>query len=192
MQADEEPVPSNSATAHRSPPAGRRAAKAETQGQIALTNETAAPATPYVPHIELVLQALRVHPDRLSGRSKIAVEARLLRMLLQHLVSTLPFDATFYRANYPDIDASARADQMPDLHRHFIENGFFEGRLGAPPEVDEPFYLRTYPDVADAIARGDVRSASEHYIHSGAAEGRVPNPALRPQIDDWMAVLRAS
>lgn len=146
----------------------------------------------YVPHVDLLAQAMRINRDRLGSRSKIAIDAKLLRWILQNLVSHMPFSDQFYREAYADIGAAAAAGQIPDLHRHYVETGFFEGRIGAPSEVDEAFYLASYPDVATAIERGEVSSAAEHYIRSGAAEGRVPSADLRPEVDAWMGLLRVS
>ncbi len=149
-------------------------------------------ASQYVPHVDLLAQAMRINRERLSSRSKIAIDAKLLRLILQHLVSHMAFSDQFYRTAYADIGAAAAAGQIPDLHRHYVETGYFEGRLGAPGEVDEVFYLATYPDVATAIERGEVASGAEHYVRSGAAEGRVPAAPLRPEIDAWMSLLRVA
>lgn len=146
----------------------------------------------YLPHIDLLLHAMRINRDRLNSRSKIAVDAKLLRLLLQNLVVHLPFSAEFYESTYPDIAEAAAAGKIPDLHRHFVETGYFEGRTGAPARVDEAFYTAHYKDVAQAIQRGDVVSGAEHYLHSGSAEGRVPNPQMKPEVDAWMGVLRAN
>jgi hypothetical protein len=152
--------------------------------------ERALHVSQYLPHLDLLAQSMRINRERLNSRSKIAIDAKLLRLLLQNLVSHMPFSEPFYRATYEDLNAAAAAGQIPDLHRHFVETGYFEGRIGAPPEVDEAFYVASYPDVAIAIERGDVASAAEHYLRSGAAEGRVPSAALKPEIDHWMGLLR--
>lgn len=146
----------------------------------------------YVPHVDLLTNAMRISRERLISRSKIAIDAKLLRLILQNLVSLMPFSEPFYRATYADLDAAAESGQIPDLHLHYVQTGYFEGRMGAPPDVDEQFYLAHYPDVASAIARGDVASATEHYVRSGAAEGRIPCAALKPDIDAWMALLRVA
>lgn len=147
--------------------------------------ESALTQTVYVPHIDLLLQALRINRERLASKSKIAIDARLLRALLQGLVETIPFSAAFYLETYPDIAAAHAAGDIRDLRKHFVELGYFEGRMGAEPQVDDTFYTGLYQDVAAAVQRGDVASGSEHYMRSGAAEGRVPNAALRPAVDDW-------
>jgi hypothetical protein len=76
------------------------------------------------------------------------------------------------------------------VHRHYIEAGFFEGRLGTPPPVDEAFYTSYYKDVGQAVTRGDIASATEHYLRQGVAEGRVPNRQIKPEVDYWMSILR--
>jgi hypothetical protein len=144
---------------------------------------------PYVPHITLLLQSLRITPERLGGRAKIAIEAALLRALLRIIAAGATFDAAFDLATYPDIAAAHEAGLLDDPHRHFIELGFFEGRQPAPPPVDEAFYLDTYADISAALRHGEITSCAEHYVRRGAAEGRVPNAALLAQVQSWAAIL---
>ena len=143
----------------------------------------------YLPHIDLLLRGLRIGRERLLGNSKVAVDARLVRALIQSAVAHSPFDPAFYRATYPDIEQAYAAGKIPDLHRHFIETGYFEGRCGAAPVFDEAFYVLTYRDVARALKQGDIASAQEHYIRSGAAEGRNPSPSLTSEVAYWSDLL---
>ena len=147
-------------------------------------------APEYLPHIDLLLQSLRVNRERLNSKAKIAIDARLLRGLLQALAARLPFSEAFYLEAYPDVAEAFAAGTIPDPHRHFVEAGYFEGRVGAPPGVDEAFYLALYKDIGSAVARGDLPSGAEHYLRTGVAEGRVPNRAVKPEIDYWMSLLR--
>ncbi len=144
----------------------------------------------YMPHISVLLQALRINRERLASRTKMAIDARLLRQLLQTIAAALPFSEEFYLETYPDLSESYAAGNIGDLHRHFVEQGFFEGRFGFPPQVDEAFYTGLYKDVAEAVRRGDVKSGTEHYLRSGAAEGRVPNAQVQPDVEHWGAVMR--
>ncbi len=146
----------------------------------------------YLPHVDLLLHAMRINRDRLNSRAKIAIDAKLLRRLIQAAVAHLPFSAEFYTETYSDIAGAAAAGAIPDLHRHYVETGFFEGRVGAPPPVDEAFYAERYADVAQAVQRGEVASAREHYVRSGAAEGRLPCARLKDEVDAWMSVLRVN
>jgi hypothetical protein len=143
----------------------------------------------FLPHIDLLLQSMRISRERLNSRSKVAIDTRLLRALLQSLVRQLPFDPAFYLEQNADIAAAFKAGGITDLHGHFYESGFFEGRFGAPPPVDEKFYTANYLDIGTAISRGDIASGAEHYMRSGAAEGRLPSEAMRPLVEQWAAVL---
>ena len=148
------------------------------------------PQAPYIPHIDLILQALRVNRDRLNSKSKIAIDAKLLKTILQAMVAGAPFNEAFYKQNYPDLAAAQASGAIPDLHKHFIETGYFEGRFGSAPPVDEAYYTSTYKDVGQAVLKGDVTSGTEHYLRSGASEGRVPNEEVRAELESWMLVLR--
>ena len=144
----------------------------------------------YLPHLDLFLRALRINRERLGSKSKVAVDAKVLRHLLQSLAEAAPFSDDFYLRNNPDIAEAHAAGQIQDLRAHFIEQGYFEGRSGTGPVVSEDYYTSAYPDVADAVRRGDVTSGSEHYLRSGAAEGRVPNARIKGEVEGWLAVLR--
>ncbi len=148
------------------------------------------PAAPYVPHIDLLLNAIRISRARLNSGSKIAIDAKLLRVLLREVAAGAPFSAEHYLASNPDIAEAHALGEIVDLHRHYSDTGFFEGRAGSPCPVDERYYAGRYPDVAKAIANADIVSGSEHYARSGAAEGRVPSAQLKPHVDSWMDVLR--
>jgi len=136
----------------------------------------------YLPHIDLLLQALRINRARLNSK--------LLRGLIEASVARTPFSEEFYLRTYPDIAEAHAAGTIPDVHRHYIETGFFEGRLGSPPPVDEAFYTSYYKDVGQAVTRGEIISATEHYLRQGAAEGRIPNRQIKPEVDFWISILR--
>ena len=142
-----------------------------------------------LPHASVLLQSLRISRERLATRSKVAVGTGLLRVLLAEAIRNQPFDEAFYREANPDLEEAFRRGEIADLHEHFVEQVYLEGRVAAPPLVDEEFYLATYKDVRDAMRRGDVASARDHYLRAGAAEGRLANPAQRPAADRWAAIL---
>lgn len=144
----------------------------------------------YFPHVDLLLKAMHINRDRLNGRGKVAIDAPLLRQIIRCAIARLPFSAEFYAATYPDIAAAVAAGQITDLHGHFVETGYFEGRMGVPPAIDDAYYRAAYKDVAQAIDEGALRSAREHYMVAGAAEGRVPHLALAEAIALWMNLLR--
>ncbi len=138
----------------------------------------------------MFLKALRINRERLFSKSKVAVDARILRQLLQTIAASAPFSEAFYLEQNPDIAEAHAKGLISDLHAHFIEQGYFEGRTGSSPPVDERYYIAAYPDVAEAVRRGDVASGSEHYHRSGATEGRIPNSQVKREIEVWAAALR--
>ena len=143
----------------------------------------------YVPHINQFLQAMRVNRRSLDSNSKVTIDAKLLKALLRTAVKCVPFSEQFYLETYPDIAQAYAAGQLKDLKQHYVEQGYFEGRVGAPATVDKPYYLHRNGDVAEAMTRGDFTSVAQHYHECGYREGRSPSAALEPEIEMWSSVL---
>jgi hypothetical protein len=140
----------------------------------------------FLPHPNTFMKALHVSKERLDGKTRIAVAPALMKFLLEQLIGKLSFDQAYYLEQNPDVADSYRAGNILDLHEHFKTTGYFEGRLGAHPEVDEAFYLQSYPDVAEAIRAGRIRSAAEHYVITGASEDRIPLPQHAELVRRWV------
>ena len=79
---------------------------------------------------------------------------------------------------------------IESAYMHYIGYGYFEGRSGGGPEVDEDWYLRKYPDVASGIRNAQVNSASQHFHRVGAAEGRSPSADQQDSATQWKRALR--
>jgi hypothetical protein len=129
----------------------------------------------FLPNAKILLDAMMLTPERLLTGTRAAVPLPILRAILTTAASKLPFDKDYYLATYSDVATAYKAGRIKDLHSHFAETGYFEGRLGSKPNVDEAYYRKTYPDVATAINSGALKSGYEHYIKIGATEGRAPN-----------------
>jgi hypothetical protein len=135
------------------------------------------------------MDGMMLSRERLSTGSKAAVSIPVLKSILSIAIAALPFDEEFYLSTYPDIRNAINAGLIGDPKAHFVEEGYFEGRLGALPNFDEGFYKDTYPDVAVAIAKGEVRSAFDHYIGGGAVEGRSANRDDMEASKRWTSLL---
>ena len=85
-------------------------------------------------------------------------------------------DEDWYLAQNPDIAKAVEAATTESAKRHFIEHGYFEGRLPFRIAVDERWYLLQNPDVAENVRRGVVESAQQHFELNGYREGRLPFP----------------
>ena len=95
---------------------------------------------------------------------------------LRLLLASIDVDEDWYLAQNPDIAEALRAGTTQSAKRHFVEHGYFEGRLPFHIAVDERWYLLQNPDVAENVRRGDVESAQRHFELNGYREGRLPFP----------------
>ncbi len=134
---------------------------------------------------------------RVAGQSRAAAEAAnevripldLFRFLMQAALKTADFSPDAYLTANPDVRDAMRKGHELTAAQHFIAFGYFEGRRGGLPKVDETWYLRTYPDVAVAVAAGKVKSATEHFEVMGAGEGRAPSQALSDEAKRWKELM---
>jgi hypothetical protein len=141
-----------------------------------------------LPNGALLLTLSVLSRERIQAGTKAAISLPILREIIMVAVSKLPFDEEFYLTAYEDIREAYNSGVVSDLRSHFIEEGYFEGRFGARPDVHADFYLETYPDVAQAIANKQVTSALEHYMRAGAAEGRFANPEDQQILTNWLTL----
>ena len=78
------------------------------------------------------------------------------------------FDASYYRTQYPDVDAAHKSPAA-----HYVLMGWRELR-NPSADFDTTFYLSQNPDVAMSGSNPLV-----HFIEVGQAEGRSPNASTR-------------
>jgi hypothetical protein len=62
-------------------------------------------------------------------------ERDVLRRLLKPFVACSQFDRDFYLSTYLDLRQALAADKLLDPHQHFMDHGFFEGRIAAPSDI---------------------------------------------------------
>ena len=144
----------------------------------------------YVPSLEVILSELKISATQISGNESVSIPADLFRFLMQALL----IDGDFYRDGYlaanPDIRKAIETGAIEDPRLHYVSVGYFEGRIGATPAVDEKWYLMAYPDVAAAVQAGTVASAAAHFAAVGAKELRAPTPDLQDDAAHWGRMLR--
>ncbi len=126
----------------------------------------------YFPPFEVIRRAVDISTVR--GELRVNVSYENFVNILKTLISGIEVDETWYSASYGDIGQAIRAGSVRSARYHFINDGYFEGRLPFAIKVDEDWYLRRYPDVADGIRRGVLTSAQEHFDMDGYKEGRLP------------------
>jgi hypothetical protein len=69
---------------------------------------------------------------------------------------------------------AVRAGTFKSAKDHFVNNGYFEGRMPFPIQVDERYYLSRYPELAESIRREVIASGQQHFDENGYLEGRRP------------------
>ncbi len=139
----------------------------------------------YVPPFDSLLQAIGLTRTEFEASTQVTIPAELFKLLLQVAVANSDFNAVGYLRDNPDVADAVRSAKIEDPRLHYVGFGFFEGRLGATPEVDERWYLSTHADVAKAVKSGEIASATEHFRVVGASEGRSPSSAYRLAAERW-------
>jgi hypothetical protein len=111
-----------------------------------------------------------------KGELTISATYSQFTNMIRTLLQAIEVDEAWYLRQYPDVAEAIRNGIVISAREHFINDGYFEGRIPFLIEVDEAWYLEQNPGVADYIARGELESAQQHFIDNGYREGRKPFP----------------
>jgi hypothetical protein len=128
----------------------------------------------YVPPFDLIRRMVEVSTVR--GELRVSLSYDDFVKILRMLISGLEVDEKWYLATHEDIAKAVTSGSVASAKQHFIDDGFFEGRLPFPIAVNERWYLAQYPDVAESVRKGVVGSAQQHFMEDGYREGRLPYP----------------
>ena len=126
----------------------------------------------YLPPFEFIRRSIEVSAVR--GELRVNVSYQAFVALLKNLLKGLDVDEAWYARTYEDIGQAISAGTVRSAKEHFVNDGYFEGRMPFPIQVDEAWYLREYPDVVEGIRRGLLVSAQDHFERDGYREGRLP------------------
>jgi hypothetical protein len=111
-----------------------------------------------------------------KGELTIGAPYDRFMQLVRTLLQGIEVDEAWYLERYPDVAEGIRAGTVTSAKEHFLNDGYFEGRIPFPIRVDEAWYLEQNPGVAEYIARGELDSAQQHFDEHGYLEGRKPFP----------------
>ena len=139
----------------------------------------------YVPTFGVVLSNLGIDHQEFARAESVRIPVSLLRFLLQLALLNSDFAEASYLAENPDVANAVQTGKIEDPRLHYLGNGYFEGRTGGIPPLDEQWYLQAYKDVANAIVGGQVASAAEHFRSVGAGELRAPSAKYEPDTVEW-------
>ena len=126
----------------------------------------------YLPPFELIRRSIEISTVR--GELRVNVSYEDFVGILRTMIRGVEVDEAWYARTYEDIGAAVRDGVIRSAKQHFVDDGYFEGRLPFPIVVDERWYLSENPDVAESIRKGVVNSAQDHFNKDGYREGRLP------------------
>ena len=126
----------------------------------------------YLPPFDLIRRSVEISTVR--GELRVSISYDDFVRILQLMISGIEVDEDWYRLEYPDIARAIQDGKIESAKRHFMDDGYFEGRRPFPMDVDEKWYLQENPDVAESIRKGVVGSGQQHFVEDGYREGRLP------------------
>ena len=112
----------------------------------------------------------------LKGELTVSTGYAQFTQLIRTLLQGIEVDEAWYLRQYPDVAEAVDKGIVGSAKEHFLNDGYFEGRMPFPIKVDEKWYLEQNPGVAEYIARGELESAQQHFNDNGYREGRKPFP----------------
>jgi len=126
----------------------------------------------YVPPFDRIRQFLAIVAE--DGEVRINITYKEFLFIVQQLLHSIEVDEAWYRKTYPDVGLAIDEGKWSSAKDHFVEYGYFEGRMPYDMWVDEAWYEQAYDDVRNGIEKAEIASAKEHFIKHGYAEGRRP------------------
>jgi hypothetical protein len=126
----------------------------------------------YIPPFEMIRRLIEVSTVR--GELRVNVSYEDFVEIMRTMISGVEVDEAWYARAYEDIGNAVKAGKIRSSKQHFIDDGYFEGRLPFRIPVDERWYLAENPDVAESVRKGVVESAQDHFDRDGYREGRLP------------------
>lgn len=126
----------------------------------------------YLPPFETIKAMLNLTTTRGSTRVNMTYEE--LQQMVRILLSAIAVDEDFYLTRNPDVAEGIRNGTIRSAQEHFVDHGYFEGRLPYLIAVDEEWYQATHSDIADTLRSGEYASGQDHFDGPGYPEGRQP------------------
>ena len=94
--------------------------------------------------------------------------------MVRRIIAGVDVDDAWYRIRYPDIADAIERGLVASPQKHFVDDGYFEGRMPFEMKVDERYYLTQNPGVADYVRRELLADGQQHFDENGYQEGRLP------------------
>lgn len=128
----------------------------------------------YLPPFEIIKAMLTLTSTR--GKTRVDMTYEDILKMVRVLLTVVEVDEEFYLSRNQDVADGVRNGTIRSAREHFVDHGYFEGRLPYRIEVDEEWYLERHADLADSVREGTYATAQEHFDGPGYPEGREPYP----------------
>jgi hypothetical protein len=126
----------------------------------------------YVPPFDLIRRSVEI--STVKGELRVNLSYEEFIRILKMMIAGIEVNDDWYTRTYEDIGKAIKDGAVTSAQQHFVDDGYFEGRLPFPMQVDEKWYLQQNPDVADSVRRGALATAQAHFDEDGYREGRLP------------------
>ena len=126
----------------------------------------------YLPPFELLKSFLTI--SSVKGELMVSCTYDNMVQMFRQLIAGVEVDEAWYLEHYQDIALAIEQGSIQSAQIHFVNDGYFEGRMPFPIQVDERFYLEQNSGVADFVRKGMLESGQQHFDENGYAEGRLP------------------
>jgi hypothetical protein len=153
--------------------------------------QTGKEASMYIPPFDSLLNALGLTKADLEDEGSVRIPGRAFKLLVKAVLASEHFDEDLYLRDNPDVLRAVRANEIESGFHHFVKFGYFEGRKGGLPAVDERWYANEYPDISSGLKQGKIESATSHFHSAGAAEGRSPSAEFEDDAEQWKYAFQA-
>jgi hypothetical protein len=127
----------------------------------------------YLPPFDVIRRSVEI--TSVKGELRVNVSYDSFIDILRLIISGIDLDEEWYLQEYPDIAEAVKSGRIASGKQHFVDDGYFEGRLPFPIQVDERWYLEQNPDVAENVRKGVLSSGQQHFAEDGYREGRLPH-----------------
>lgn len=126
----------------------------------------------YIPPFDMIRRSVEI--STVKGELRVNVSYEDFINLLKTMLAGIDVNEEWYLQTYDDIARAVREGLIKSAKQHFVDDGYFEGRMPFPIDVDERWYLQRNPDVAESVRRGIIESGQAHFQEDGYREGRLP------------------
>ena len=126
----------------------------------------------YLPPFEVLKSYLTI--SNVKGELMVSCRYENLIQMLRQVIIGVEVDEAWYLERYPDIAEAIQEGVVKSPRVHFVNDGYFEGRLPFPIQIDERYYLAQNTGVADYVRKGMLQSGQQHFDENGYMEGRLP------------------